>query len=157
MQTKWYAHSHSVERELPEDFLNQYEKLSKRMKYLVDYGWKQSTADSFASAKNAEEFEGKLNARIDKILAGEMVIRDGGTRTTDPVEKEIKRLVEEKVAAWNRERKAKGKPKASAELLEVFLNRLHETKGEEMRAQAEAIVAARNEIEVDFSDIELPE
>lgn len=154
MQTKWTAHGAVVERAWPDDFQAQYDRLPKRMQYLVDYGLKQSTADSFASAKTPAEFEGKLNARIDKILKGEMVIRDGISRTTDPVEKEIKRILEDRELAWHRQRKAAGKPKASAELVETWYNQQVEKRGEEDRAEAERRVAAAKAIEV---DLELPE
>jgi hypothetical protein len=154
MQTKWAGHGTVIERALPDDFTAQYDKLSKRMKYLVDYGWKQSTADSFASAKNAAEFEGKLNARIDKILSGEMVIRDGVTRTTDPVEKEVNRILADRELAWHRQRKAEGKPKASPELIETWYNQQVEKHGDEDRAEAERRVEAANAMSV---DLELPE
>lgn len=150
MQTKWIAHSATHERALPDDFQEEYDALSKRMQYLVDYGWKQSTADSFASAKDAAEFVGKLDARIDKILAGQMTIRDGITRTTDPVEKEVKRIIDEALAQWHRERKAAGKKKASEELVEMWLDQFVEKRGEEIRLQAEAIVENRKALMGDF-------
>lgn len=112
------------------------------IKYLIDYGWKQSLSDAFAAAKDAHEFEGKLRARFDKLVAGTMSEpRTGGTRTTDPVEREVKRLVTIAQAAWFAERKKAGKAKASEELISIWKDRYLELHGEELRAKAETNVA----------------
>lgn len=55
--------------------------------YLIHYGLKQSLADSYASAKTAEEKLGMFNARLDKIISGEMTIGAGGGGKLDPIEK----------------------------------------------------------------------
>lgn len=79
---------------LPEDFANAVAAAPLATQYLVDYGWKQSLSDSFAGAKNAEEFEGKLRKRFDSIIAG--TVRTAGTGTArvkrNSLEAEIFRL-----------------------------------------------------------------
>lgn len=127
--------------------------LPEWLRYLVDYGWKQSLSDSYAGAEDADDAEGRLLKRMDKILAGDMSVRDGGTRTTDPVEKEYKRLRAIQETAWAARRKAEKKPKASAELVALWRERFDVMFGEETRATAEANVEASNALEIDFDDL----
>lgn len=66
--------------------------------YLVTYGLKQSLADSFASAKTQDEFDGMLSKRIKKLMEGTMSFREG-TGPVDPFESECIRIATAKLRA----------------------------------------------------------
>lgn len=68
---------------------DQLPEASKR--YLVAYGLRQSLSDSFASAKDAAEFEAMLDKRVTSLLEGTVGMRGG---SGDPVAREAKRLAE---------------------------------------------------------------
>lgn len=63
----------------------------KSKQYLVNYGLRQSLSDSFASAKDAAEFEALLDKRVTSLLEGTVGMRGG---SGDPVTREAKRLAE---------------------------------------------------------------
>lgn len=87
---------------LPEDMAKEIDALPNRIRRGWEYGWKQWLSDAFAGAKTADEFEGKLMARYDGILAG--TVKSPGTGagrgpTKSPLEKEILRLATQYIDA----------------------------------------------------------
>lgn len=57
--------------------------------YLLDYGFKQSVADSYASATTAAEFESAIEERVQRILDGTMSSR---SRETDSLKLEMRKI-----------------------------------------------------------------
>lgn len=149
MQTIFKAKGAIVTLSIPEDLQAELAATSQRLQYLINYGWKQSLSDAFAAAKDAAEVEGKCKARFDKIVAGSMSERSGGVgRTTDPVEKEMKRLAAAIVdAAIAR----KGK-KISKEDRATYIANLFARDEEILRADAEANLAKLAEESADAAD-----
>lgn len=119
-------------------------------------GFHEQIMDAYAGAKTAEDFSAAVGTKLANILAGK-VSGDGtarGPRITDPIAREVKRIVGEKLAAWHVERKKAGKPKASKSLADIWLERFMELHGDTVREQAEAAIAAQKAFSVpdDFLD-----
>jgi hypothetical protein len=74
------------------------------LQYIVEYGWKQSLNDKLAGAVKKfpeytqDMFLALVEKRRDAILAGTIAVRPGGSRITDPVLREARRLA---ILAWN--------------------------------------------------------
>lgn len=155
MKTTFVWKSHTLELPaLPESFVAEVSALSPRLQYLVSNGWNQSILDSYAGAEDEADFRGRATKKMDAILSGTVKTArgGGGGRTSDPVEREFKRLVNAKVAEWHRERKNAKKPKASAELEAIWLERFMQLHGEELRAQASVNVEAARAIDTSGLD-----
>lgn len=154
MRTTFSWHGHERTLSVPDDLAAEVTALPARLQYLVGNGWNQALLDSYASAKDEADFEGRLFKKYDAIIAGTVRSSDGtGTaRVTDPVEKEFNRLVRDKLSAWAKERKAAGKPKPSDELSQVWLERYIELHGPSLRAIAEENISRSRSVAVDGLD-----
>lgn len=102
-----FGRSVTLPSAFPEEQLAQ---LPNNIRYLIEYGWKQSLSDAYAGAKNAEEFEGKLLARFDSIVKG--TVKSPGTgagrgAAKTRLEKEIWHIAETFIFAVLSERAAK--------------------------------------------------
>lgn len=115
--------------------------------YLLDYGAKQSLADSFASAKNEAEFEAQLAKRLDAIKAGTVGTR---TRIADPTERVIREVALEEVERALRKAGhvvSKVEPAEIKRLVGLHVGKNRDRLAEEAKRRIEAIV----DIEVDLS------
>jgi hypothetical protein len=84
-----------------------YQKLwdeSPALRYIVEYGFKQTLNDKLAGymkkypATTPEMALAVVQKKLDAIIAGTIAVRDGGTRITDPVAREARRLA---TLAWD--------------------------------------------------------
>lgn len=138
MQTTFERFGKTVELIIPETFPVTSDPV---IQYLVDYGWKQSLSDSYAAAKNAEEFEGKLKARYDAILAG--TVKSPGTGTAkgprlSPLEREMLRIATDYIDKVLANRPG---PKVPKEHRTAFIEMYLDRERESIRIEAEANIA----------------
>lgn len=114
--------------------------------FVIQYGLGQLLRDSYVSGKTADEREGLLNKKVDKLINGTLSIRESNGRGADPLAREITRLSE--LATINHfAKKGLKKAKVASADWTVVLNkfRVHPTIAE----KAAVNVAAMGEIEVD--------
>lgn len=152
MQTVFERYGKAVTLAIPEDVATARSALSPMGQYLWDYGWKQSLSDAYAAAKNADEFEGKLRARYDAILAG--TVKSPGTGVSkgprlSPLEREMLRIATNFMDAVL----AKRPKKTSKEDRQVYIDLYLEREREAIREQAEANLAANAERVAESADI----
>lgn len=116
--------------------------------FVVHYGLKQLLADSHVSGKSADEKEGLLNKKLDKLLEGTLAIRDGGTRTGDPVARELTKLATAKVDAHITKKLGKKVKDVSKTDYATLMAKARALPA--LQEQAKANVEAAAEIEVEF-------
>ena len=140
----------------------------KSLEYVIRYGLTQALNDAHSQVTataepDADKRAALVREAVDKKLAALMsgdirVARSGGGRTADPIQREINRLARAFVEARIAAKVAAGalpkgtKPEDIGNFAElVKAEAVHATRGAGYRAQAEAIVAARNvEDDLDF-------
>lgn len=151
MQTVFERFGKVVTLSVPEDFTAAGPH-DPRIQYLIDYGWKQSLSDSYAAAKNGEEFEGKLKARYDAILAG--TVRSPGTGTAkgprlSPVEREMLRIATDFIDAIL----VKRPQKVAKEDRKVYIDLYLEKNKVEIEEKAKAHIEATAKSAAESGDI----
>lgn len=67
--------------------------------FVINYGLKQLFNDSIVSGKTDGERNGLLGKKLSKLMDGTLSVREGGTRESDPIAKELTRLATLKTAA----------------------------------------------------------
>jgi hypothetical protein len=126
----------------PEDWLATIATLPAGMQYLIDYGWKQSHADSYVGADDETMMRAKLLARHDAIIAGTVRVGSGKPKLP-PIEREIIRLAGEAVDAAAEAKRAKLKKEVRAAYVEKYVERFRE----DLTAKATENLAKRAELQ----------
>jgi hypothetical protein len=121
--------------------------------YIFNYGLKQILNDAGSSGENPDEKLEMANKKLAAMYDG--TVRTSGAREGDPVKAEANRLAADMVKAAIR-RKGKKlsdyEPKAIRAAADTLLAG---DRGDAIRAQAQANVAARAELVGDVADIDI--
>ena len=144
--------------------------------HAVAFAIKQRLANSYVNAATAKNDAGGLlpiserlalwQGGFDKVLgkiidpdaspAWESVFVEGTRESVDPIGAEVSKIVRAKLVAWAK-KKEKTLPKADSPEYAALKAKLMVAQGESIRAEATAIVAARNAAIGDSDDFDLDE
>ena len=116
--------------------------------FVTNYGLKQLLNDSFVSGESDEERNDLVNRKIEKLYAGTLSIRDGGTRESDPLAREITKLATAKTAEHFKKKGVKSTQIDPAQWKEVLGKfRVHPKLIELAKANVAAASAVTIELE----------
>lgn len=128
--------------------------------YMLRYGFNQSLQDSAAQPKSAATKEdgatpdsiaaaeiGAMGKRLDAIKSGNVAIRGGGGRVTDPVESIVRDLAETKLKAAF---KSKGKKVPATKDFNKLRDQLIDKNRAAFESEAKAQLARVSAIEVEI-------
>lgn len=125
------------------------EKMPMQSKdFVFNYGLKQLLNDSFVSGETDEERHNLLERKVEKLYAGTLSIRDGGTRESDPLAREITKLATGKTSEHFKKKGVKAAAIDPAQWKVVIGKfRAHPALIELAKANVEAANAVEIEIE----------
>lgn len=127
----------------------------KSADYLVRYGFKQSLQDSAAQPAKAAKDEGgdvpaaivaAMGKRLDAIKSGNVSVRGGAARVTDPFESMVRKVIDEILA---KNAKSKGKKLPKGDELVALRKSVYDANKSAIDAEANKRLAAQSAIDVD--------
>lgn len=116
--------------------------------YIFAYGLKQCLSDARSAAKSADEAKGMVQKKLDALLAG--TIRVAGSRTTDPVGQEAKRLARLAIDAALKAKRIKRADLPEGKYAEAVTKY---AAREDVLAQAKANVDSAGDLADDIADL----
>lgn len=132
----------------PEVWYEYMKGLPAGMQYVIDYGWKQSHADSYVGADDETMMRAKLLARHDAIIAGTIRVGSGKPKLP-PLEREIIRLAGEAVDAAAEAKRVKLKK----DVREAYVGKYVDRFRTDLEVKATENLAKRAELQTASSNV----